>query len=170
MQIRHLVVLSPFSYSSMRELRVFVLPRSARLKFINEPMYPQIVPTLRPRPTHRLRIGEVVDLYAHALLNQPREDFGMRRAAGEPSGELDERCKPALEYRLDLWKRQARYGRQSHLGASAVRMADDDDYRWTGERRGGWEKRTVLDTRDKPDCVCEHGECSALSLSGWIWP
>ena len=133
MQIRHLVVLSPFSYSSMRELRVFVLPRSARLKFINEPMHPQIVPTLRPRLTHRLRIGKVVDLYAHALLNQPREDLGMRRAAGEPSGELDERCKPALEYRLDLWRRQARYGRQSRVGASAIRMTDDDDYRWTGE-------------------------------------
>ena len=45
-------------------------------------------------------------------------------------------------------------------GRLGVRVADDDYYReWsdrTGGRRGGWEKRTVVDTRDKPDGVCEH--------------
>ena len=58
----------------------------------------------------------------------------MRRAANEPSGELDERCEPALEHRLDLWMGPARHGRQ---GTTAVRVADDDDYNersdWTGE-------------------------------------
>ena len=29
---------------------------------------------------------------------------------------------------------------------------------WTGEWRGMWEKRTVLDTQDMPDGVCEHRE------------
>ena len=56
-----------------------------------------------PSLAHRLRICDVIGLHAHAL-DQARENLGMRRAADSPSGEINEQRKPALEYRLDMWK------------------------------------------------------------------
>ena len=45
-------------------------------------------------------------MYAHALLNHPREDFGRRRAASELLEELDEWREPT---RLVEWR--AHHGR-----------------------------------------------------------
>lgn len=55
------------------------------LKLINEHMYPQILPTLSPHLTHRLQIGNVGDLLAPALFDQPREDIGCAGPARDVS-------------------------------------------------------------------------------------
>ena len=47
---------------------------------------PTALPTPSPRLAHRLRFGDVVDLHAHALLYQLRENLRMRRDADEPPG------------------------------------------------------------------------------------
>ena len=58
-----------------------------------------------------VQFGDVVDLHAHALLDQPREDLRMQGAAKGPSGELDGQCEPTLEHQLQLWRRGAHHGR-----------------------------------------------------------
>ena len=68
------------------------------------------LPTLSQRLADRFRVSDVVDLHTHALLDQNREDPRMRRAADKPPGNLDERPKPALEHRLDMWRRRVRHG------------------------------------------------------------
>lgn len=85
-------------------LRNFEIPKPARLKLKYKPMRPQ-VPTICPRLAHWLQIGDVDDLHAHALLDEPCEDLRIRRAAAEPPGELDERHTPTLEDSPDLWRR-----------------------------------------------------------------
>ena len=64
----------------------------------------QILPSPGTRFAHRLRIGEVVHMHAHVLLDDPREDFRMRRAADEALGELDDWRTPTLEDSPDLWR------------------------------------------------------------------
>ena len=95
--------ISSISHLSPCFLRDFKIPNTARLKFINEPMHRQILPSPGPRFAHRFRIGDVVHIHAHALLNEPREDFRMRRAADEAPGELDDQRTPTLEDSPDLW-------------------------------------------------------------------
>ena len=94
-------------------------------------MHPQDLHTLSSRLAHRLRIGNVIHLHAHALLDQPCEDLRMRRAADEPLGEIDERREPRLEHLLRLWRRGARHGRYSRLGTTAVRVAYDNCREWS---------------------------------------
>ena len=97
--------ISSISHLSPCFLRDFKIPKTARLKFINEPMHRQILPSPGPRFAHRLQIGEVVHMHAHDLLDDPREDFRTRKAAAdEAPGELDDRRTPTLEDSPDLWR------------------------------------------------------------------
>ena len=66
-------------------------------------MHRQILPSPGSRFAHRLQIGKVVHMHAHALIDETREDFRMRRAADEAPGELDDRRTPTLEDSPDSW-------------------------------------------------------------------
>ena len=85
MKMLHLIFYLSF-HSSLREPHVL---RSARLKLTNEPVHPQVLPDLRPQAPNWRRCSP----HTHALLD-PCEDLRMRRAADEPSGELDEKHEP----------------------------------------------------------------------------
>ena len=96
--------ISSISHLSPSFLSDFKIPNTARLKFINEPMHRQILPSPGTRFAHRLRIGDVVHMHAHVLLDDPHENFRMRRAADEAPGELDDWRTPTLEDSPDLWR------------------------------------------------------------------
>lgn len=83
--MRHLFFYLPFyiqACASFVTLESLAVPC---LKLISEHMYPQILPTLSPHLTHRLQIGNVGDLLAHALFDQPREDIGCAGPARDVS-------------------------------------------------------------------------------------
>ena len=73
-------------------------------------MHRETLPTLSQRLEYRLRVSDIIDLHAHTLLDESREDLRMRRSSDEPPGELNEWPKPALEHMLDMWRR-VRHGR-----------------------------------------------------------
>jgi hypothetical protein len=93
-------------------------------------VYPQVLPALLPRLTDRLRIGDVTNLDAHAFLDELREKVRRVGPADELLGELDERAKPALEHRRDCWRGYFGDSGESRLGATAVRVTDDEDCGW----------------------------------------
>ena len=133
-------------------------------------MHPQDLHTLSSRLAHRLRIGNVLHLHAHALLDQPCEDLRMRRAADEPLGEIDERREPTLEHLLRLWRGGARHGRYSRLGTTAVPVADDNCREWSDWilGRGRWGDNALCSIPGICRTACD-STASVLSSSGWIW-
>jgi len=53
-----------------REIQV---PQFASLELVHETVYPQVLPAIRPRSLHGLRIDNIPDLRAHARLNDLRQ-------------------------------------------------------------------------------------------------
>ena len=85
------------------------VPQSASLELINETVYPQVLPAIRPRSLHRHRIDDILDLRAHARLNDLRQCFGLRDVLEvERAGERGKRRQPAGK-----WRRRGRRGRAS---------------------------------------------------------
>jgi hypothetical protein len=92
-------------------------------------VHPQVLPAALPRLADGLRIGDVSDLLAHAGLDDPCESFIRGQLeVGDFAGDRDERGKPALENRLrPVFRRRPGDRLESRLGATALRVADDED-------------------------------------------
>ena len=109
-----------------------------------------------PRLVYRLRMGDVVYLYASAHLNRPREDLGMRRSllASSTSG-VSQRWRT-----IPICGGTSRSLSLSCLCAP-VRVPDDDNCWLPIRQRQARSRYTVLlDTWDMPDGVCEYPLCS----------
>ena len=112
------------------------IPQPARLELIHEPVHPQLPLGLGlcPRRGDGARIGDVPDLHAHALLHELQEcPRTGRRAEVERARDSDERREPALEHGLDVLE-IPRDGLESGGGATAVRVADDENCPAFGKR------------------------------------
>lgn len=112
-----------------RPLRDVQVPQSATLELIHETVHPQVLPAIRPRRLHRHRIDNILDLRAHARLNDLCQCFGLRDILEvERAGERGERRQPAQK-----WRRRGRWGRVSRGGfetrgsAATVGMTDDEN-------------------------------------------
>lgn len=99
-------------------------------------MYPQVLPAIRPRSLYRLRIDNILDLRAHARLNNLRQCFRRRDVLEvEPAGERGKRCQPARK-----WRPRGQGGRASRdrlkARGSAATVSVTDDENCDGERDG----------------------------------
>ena len=109
------------------------IPKQASLELIHEPVHPKVLPFalpgLLPRFADGLRIGDVSDLLAHALLDDLDESLLRGQLEGDDlAGERDERGKPALEHRLRrMFRRRPGDSLDGRLGATTLGMADDED-------------------------------------------
>ena len=138
-------------------------------------MYKQVLPAIRPRRLHRHRIDNILDLRAHARLNDLRQFFGLRDALEiECADERGKRRQPARK-----WRRRGRWGRvsrgrlQGRLSAATVGVTDDENCGardgfsekvckrdggcWGGNAKRKRERRTVFDA-DMLDGICYYRE------------
>jgi hypothetical protein len=112
-----------------RPLRDAQVPQFASLELIHETVHPQVLPAIRPRRLHRHRIDNIIDLRAHARLNDLRQCFRLRDVLEvERAGERGKRRQPARK-----WRRRGRWGGVSRGSfetsgsAATVGMTDDEN-------------------------------------------
>ena len=147
-------------------------------------MYPQVLPAIRPRSLHRLRIDNILDLRAHARLNNLRQCFGRRDVLEvERAGERGKRRQPARKWRpREQGGRASRDRLKARGSAATVSVTDDENCdgerdgfsknvceRDEGTQRGrrGEERDALCSTPIGPTAyvITE----STLSSSGWTW-
>jgi hypothetical protein len=117
-------------------LRDVQVPQGARLELINEAVHPQVLLAARPRVLHGRSADHVLDLRAHARLDDLRQRLGLGNVLEvERPGECGERREPAREGRRRLGRRGARlHGVVACQGTAAVRVADDNNWKYIGEK------------------------------------
>ena len=81
-------------------LRDVQVPQFASLELIHETVYHQVLPAIRPRSLHWLRIDNILDLRAHARFNDLRQCFGLREVLEvQRAGKRGKRRQPARKGR-----------------------------------------------------------------------
>jgi len=101
--------------------------QSASLELINKTVHPQVLSAACPRFLHGRRIDNVLDLRAHARLDNLPHRIGIGDTVEvELPGECGERREPACERCRRFGRRSARgHGFEACHGTAAIRVADD---------------------------------------------
>lgn len=105
------------------------VPQSARLELINDPVHPQVLPAACPSVLHGPSSSNVLDLRAHARLDDLRQRLGIGYTLEiERPCERSEWREPAREGRRRFGLGGiCRHGFEARRGTSAIRVADDEN-------------------------------------------